>query len=291
MSFYTTDFNKLRQEPGIAPLFEALERGFKKYDIDYYLVGALARDVWMRGMNDIKPKRTTGDVDFGILIKDIESFYDLKKYLIEKEGFSPSRDNAFVLIWKSGLPVDFLPFGAIEKEGKVTVRGTGMTTIYVDGFNEVYEEGMPDVEIEEKHRFKVCTLPGIILLKLIAWDDRPEMRREDITDIADIIKHFYNIFSEIIFENYTELLADLESIDVSSRVLGIEIGNILKRSKRIAERIDNILKANLNDPEKCRLANLFASELEISVEEAVKIIQQIITGIETSAAYPKQHKL
>jgi hypothetical protein len=35
----------LRQE-GLKPLFEALERGFNHFNIDFYLVGATARDTW-----------------------------------------------------------------------------------------------------------------------------------------------------------------------------------------------------------------------------------------------------
>jgi len=40
-------FDKIRQEGDYQELLEALERGFSKFGIDYYLVGATARDVWM----------------------------------------------------------------------------------------------------------------------------------------------------------------------------------------------------------------------------------------------------
>jgi predicted nucleotidyltransferase len=36
-------------------------------------------------------------------------------------------------------------------------------------------------------------LSGIIILKLLAWDDRPEERREDKKDISDILHHFFNM--------------------------------------------------------------------------------------------------
>jgi predicted nucleotidyltransferase len=55
--------------------------------------------------------------------------------------------------------VDLLPFGAIEDENrKVTIQGTGYTSVHVDGFNEVYEEGLPEVELAGRHHFKFCTL-------------------------------------------------------------------------------------------------------------------------------------
>lgn len=59
MSYLVTDFNKIRQEKSILKILEALERGFVKFGIDYYLVGAVAREVWMRGLKDITPRKAS----------------------------------------------------------------------------------------------------------------------------------------------------------------------------------------------------------------------------------------
>ena len=185
MSSYKVSFNQLRQQPEIAEMLLAIERGFLKFDIDYYLVGAVARDVWMSGIHDIEPRRTTGDIDFAVLMNDKGTYEELKEYLISQEGFLPFKENSYVLIWKDKSQVDLLPFGAIEDEdGTVTINGLGLTNINLQGFTEVYEEGLPQLELEGKHTFKFCTLPGIVLLKLIAWDDRPEIRRDDISDCS-----------------------------------------------------------------------------------------------------------
>ena len=37
-------FNKIRSEGNYKEIFEALERGFSKFGIDFYLVGATARE-------------------------------------------------------------------------------------------------------------------------------------------------------------------------------------------------------------------------------------------------------
>ena len=184
-------FSKIREEGQLKEIFLALERGFIKFGIDFYLVGATARDVWMKGIHDLPPKRATSDIDFGIMIKDSIVFDDLKNYLIEEEGFIPSKGNEFVLLWKDKSQVDLIPFGDLESEGIVTVKGTGFTSMNVEGFKEVYEQASEEV-IAEDQRFKVCTLPGIVILKLIAWDDRPEVRRDDIDDIAEIIKNYFH---------------------------------------------------------------------------------------------------
>jgi len=45
-------FNKIRKDEDYQEILLALERGFKKFNIDYYLVGAIARDMWMRGLHE-----------------------------------------------------------------------------------------------------------------------------------------------------------------------------------------------------------------------------------------------
>lgn len=168
MSTYKISYEQLRQ-PEIAEMLSSLERGFSKFEIDFYLVGAVARDVWMSGINNIKPNRTTGDIDFAILINNKETYDALKDYLINIEEFHPYKGNDFVLIWKNKMQVDLLPFGAIEDlDGDVIANGIGLTSMSLQGFKEIYDEGLPEIEVEEKHLFKFCTLPGIVILKLIA---------------------------------------------------------------------------------------------------------------------------
>jgi predicted nucleotidyltransferase len=159
MTTYAISFEQIRQQPGLDEMLQALERGLNKFRIDFYLVGAVSRDVWMSGIHKLKPRRTTGDIDFAVFINDKGVYESLKNYLINDEGFNPYSGNAFVLLWKDGYQVDLLPFGAIEDENrKVTIQGTGYTSVHVDGFNEVYEEGLPEVELAGRHHFKFCTL-------------------------------------------------------------------------------------------------------------------------------------
>ena len=271
-------FSKIREEGQSKEIFLALERGFIKFGIDFYLVGATARDVWMKGIHDLPPKRATSDIDFGIMIKDSFVFDDLKSYLIEEEGFIPSKGNEFVLIWKDKSQVDLIPFGDLESEGIVTVKGTGFTSMNVEGFKEVYEQASEEI-ITEDQRFKVCTLPGIVILKLIAWDDRPEVRRDDIDDIAEIIKNYFHLNDEVIFEQHSDLFTDdIELAEIASQFLGREIGKIVSGNPKLVERIKGILENGLNDDNN--LAELFASESDETIEYSKSLISHIKKGIE-----------
>jgi len=258
----------------------SVERGFEKFGVDFFLVGALARDTWM-GLNNKQPKRTTADVDFAILIPDTKTFTELKDHLIKEEGFNPYHGNSFVLLWKDGTQVDLLPFGDIEDNGSVHVEGTGYTTIHVDGFREIYDEGLPEIELETGNRFKFCSLPGIVLLKLIAWDDRPEMRRKDILDISDILNHYFDIDSDNIYGNHNELFLDenAELIEIAATVLGREMGEILKRNEDIANRVKGIIEDNARLQHSSRIGAIMTEYFDNTVEDNIGLLTRILSGI------------
>ena len=281
MNSYKINYKQIRQNPEIAEMLSALERGLEKFGVDFYLVGAVARDVWMSGINNIDPRRTTGDIDFAVLINDKGTYEALKEYLIEKEGFNPYKGNAYVLIWKGQTEVDLLPFGAIEdEEGKVTMSGLGLININLQGFTEVYEEGLPQLDLEDKHQFKFCTLPGIVVLKLIAWDDRPEVRRDDIKDVSDILNHFFYMYDEEIWKNHHDLFNE-EDVDlkyIAARVMGREISKIANRNEKLFTRISEILDRNTEDIPNSKMAAIMVEYFDNTVEDNVLLLQQLKQG-------------
>lgn len=280
MSTYKINFKQLRQQPQLSEMLSALERGLNKFDIDFYLVGAVARDLWMSAINDIPPSRITGDIDFAVFIDDKGTYDNLKKYLIEVEGFSPYKGNAFVLVWKGFIQVDLLPFGEIEdKNAGVTIEGSGLTSLNMPGFKEIYDEGLPVVELEEIHKFKFCTLPGIVILKLVAWQDRPEIRRDDIKDVSNILKHFFDMYAEEIFENHNDLFGseEAELNLIAARVMGREMSKIAKRNESLFNRLQKLLEINSNNNDS-EMAKIMLEFFANTIEDNIKVIQQIKEG-------------
>lgn len=281
MKPYKINYKQLRQQPEITEMLSALERGFQKFDIDFYLVGAVARDVWMSAINNIDPRRTTGDIDFAVLLNDKGTYEALMEYLIRHEGFYPYKGNSFVLIWKDKTEVDLLPFGAIEdKDGNVSMNGLGLTSISLQGFTEVYEEGLPQLEMGETHQFKFCTLPGIVLLKMIAWDDRPEKRRDDIKDISDIMNHFFNMYDNEIWTNHNDLFdeEDADLIHIAARVPGREMSKIARRNEKLFLRIKGILDAETNNVSDSKMAAIMVEYFQNTVEDNRYLLNQLKQG-------------
>jgi predicted nucleotidyltransferase len=289
MSTYKLNFEQIRQDAKLSIMLDALERGFEKFGIDFYLIGAVSRDVWMAGINKIKPRRTTGDIDFAVYVNNKGVYEALKEYLITQEGFSSYQQNAFVLIYKDGTEVDLLPFGAIEDEDRrVTVQGTGYTSVHVDGFHEVYENSLPEVEIGN-HKFKFCSLPGIVLLKMIAWEDRPEARSGDIVDISDVFNHYFDMHSDEIYEKHSDIFTaeDAENAtltELAARVMGREIKSIAQRNEKLLARIANILDVNTADAATSKMAEIMVQYFNNTIEENLRLLQYLKMGFDEQAA-------
>jgi len=281
MPTYKINYNQLSQQPGITEMLYALQRGLEKFGIDFYLVGAVARNVWMTGINNIAPRRTTGDIDFAVLINDNGVYEALKTYLIIREGFQPYKGNEYVLIWKENLEVDLLPFVAIDDgDTKFTSNGLGLTSISLQGFTEIYNDGLPTLDLEGKHQFKFCTLPGIVLLKLIAWDDRPESRRDDIKDISDILNHFFDMNDNEIFENHHDLFEKEEASlkQIAARVMGREMSKIAKKNELLFSRIVGILDSNTLVSQNSEMAKIMVEYYDNTIDDNVQLLKHLRQG-------------
>lgn len=188
-NIYRISFSQLRQE-NLKVTFASFERALQALDIDFYLIGALARDTWF-SQQSIRALGTK-DVDFAVLISNPEKYEQLKRFLVDRQDFNET-SNKYTLRDSNGFQIDLLPFGSIEIEGKKIIDKSGFTRTDVHGFREVYEEAVKEVLFEDKHSFKVATLAGIVILKLISYDDRPELRSQDVKDIAAIIDHYFDL--------------------------------------------------------------------------------------------------
>jgi len=102
-------------------VFDTVEQTFWELEIDYYMIGALARQVWYEKVN-LKFK-ITKDVDYAALIGSHEEYQKVKDHLIEKEGYLESKKNAFVLITPEGIQVDILPLVKLSQMSALKFQG------------------------------------------------------------------------------------------------------------------------------------------------------------------------
>lgn len=270
--------NKIKHAE-LKPVFDALEEAFNRLSIDFYLIGAIARDIWYAKGNAVSTG--TRDVDFAVFIANQEDYNLLKSYLVKQKDFVVSKTNAFVFISPEGLVVDILPFGEIEIDDSVHITVEGLTSIRVNGFKEVFESGTERLELETGHAFQVATLPSIVLLKLISYDDRPEQRLKDPGDIASIIQNYFDLQSDNIYENHTDLFdnADFTLQKASARIIGREIKTIIESNSDLKQRITDILISHINHADDSIFIRNMQTGDNFVLSVAVDWLNEMLKGI------------
>jgi predicted nucleotidyltransferase len=264
-------------------VFDMLEESFTATGVDFYLIGAQARNAWYSKGNIIAG--STKDADFAVLINNESDYDTVKKYLVSRYGFTESKQNAFVMLSPGGLPVDLLPFGAIEIDHVIVRHHNGLNNINVNGFNEVYKKGTEMMRMNTGHEFVVASLSSIVLLKLIAFDDRPEQRQKDALDIDGIFTHYFELQSDVIYKDHIVIFED-ESLqqaevslnEISAIVIGREMKKIISNNEELTARINGILDRHILERENSLFVKGMLVNSEDTVENKLKLLENVRRG-------------
>ena len=266
------------KEISLRDILNTLEEAFHALGVDFYLIGAFAKDHWYssKGLRT----RQTKDVDFAVLVQSAAVYQALRAYLKGKQ-FIDTKENAFVMISPDGVQVDILPFGEIEIDGHVTFEGEGMTSISVNGFREVYEAGTESIDMQTKYSFKAATLPAIVLLKLIAYDDRPEQRLKDAGDIAGILMNYFELQSDLIYDHHHDLFEkeERELTEIAAIVVGREIKKICADNSQLHNRIQRIVSDEIDKIDKSAFLRAMMRETGKTLEEMNDLLMNMLEGI------------
>lgn len=275
------------QPAGLGAAMAALQRGFAHFGIDFYIIGAVARDIWLTQIYDEPDRRTTKDLDLAVFIHDTAEYEALQAWLIEQEGFVLAQSSAFCLLYPSApgnVTVDLMPFGAIADEaGDVYFSGRGMERISTVGFTEVLAEATT-VTIPTGEQWRVVTLPGIVVLKLVAWQDRPE-RGKDAVDVWNLLAVYFDLVTNDVYATHLDLLTEEETPDTSNltllvgaRVLGRQVQQLLA-GRPVQARLLALLADQLRLGEASPLARAMSRQGP-EIATCLAALQALRTGIE-----------
>lgn len=259
-------------------VYNILEKVFAQFSIVYYLVGANARDVQLYKAG-IKPTRGTADIDFAVMVPDFKVYDDLFEALVG-HGFRKVYEKYRMIYDKTDTVIDFMPYGEIEQEYTVTFTERNLT-LSVLGFREVGENTENFSPEEENYNLPVSPIEGIMILKLVAWNDKPDSRIKDLEDIAFLLKNGWNIYENEAYENHLDLFdEDFEQTKVAAQIIGRKMKPILELNSKLKQTITTILENAIK--EKPRTENLeivFAKNLDKTIEETTKILALLLKGI------------
>ena len=252
-----------------------------------FIVGAQARDLLLQYAYDLPVRRATNDIDFGIVVASWDEFTKPRDALIASEKFQSHKTMRQRLVHESGLLIDLVPFGDLEKpSGQIAWPPDFSVVMTTVGFREAYDNSI-DVRIADDLTVKVASLAGLALMKIVAWDDRRFER--DAQDIGVIMKHYLDagnqdrVYSEQ-GDGFDLLNEDFDYEKASARMLGRDVGRLLNVSSRpIVERVLEtadeaggialatvMVRNNANYHGDFELALSMLTELHIGISERVQ---------------------
>lgn len=224
----------------ILPIFEQ----FEPYVNECFLIGAASRDVLFAEYRGIAPPAATADIDFALGVSSWEAFDDVKQHLINSHGY---KQHAFShrLITETGRAVDLVPYGDIEAaDGTITLPEESLKELTVLGFDAVSHATL-DAVINGSCRVRIASPASMILLKLIAWSDRPRHREKDILDVMYILKHFGSFLEKNAWIDFPDIM-DEDPFDwmvASARMIGREVAILARTDERCVRRLQSVFEA------------------------------------------------
>lgn len=266
--------------PYFGEVLGLIDEVLQQHGVPYYLIGANAISLQLLRQGEA-PLRGTKDIDFAIMVSSFAQYDAVKGDLVAR-GFQPVRLPFTLRHVEHDVVIDLLPFGEIEENDTVNFTERRVDLVVL-GFRETLSD-TDTIRLDSAYTVQVPPLAGIVILKLIAWSDRPEMRGTDLDDIYRIVSVYHDLLFDEIVERYSDLLLR-EPYDqrlIAARVLGYKIAPIAGKSAKLEQRIVRILDDNIRVSKKSGIAERWAADHGLTTDYARQLLSELRTGIMTS---------
>jgi predicted nucleotidyltransferase len=256
-------------------------------EIPFFLVGAKARDIFFSAIHDIKTTRASLDIDIGISVNSWDDVTRLIDAMLSTGQFETVNKIGSRFKHKNGALVDIVPFGKIENPPASIQWPTGdhaiMSTI---GFSEAFENSMtirlrndPTLDVQ------ICTPSAMVLLKLIAWDEKYPNRSKDAQDIQYILEKYIDVDDSRLYEEDIDLLTedDFDYGRAGARIIGRDIAKIAEKDTMTA--ITEILERETGADSNLKLIvdmNTGRRDLEGQYQASRALLNQLKRGLTES---------
>lgn len=274
----TSTLPDFSNKPDLLPLAQVVQalRAAGVGEDDCLLIGAAARDLWLKHGYDIDPGRETLDTDFAVAVADWDAYFRMREALIASGEFAPRQGSAtHRLRHRSGAPLDVIPFGGVERLDRTIAWPPAQTEVFdCFGLREALADSCA-MALPGGVAVRVASIPALALLKLTAWRDRKHERR----DAKDLLLYLRKYLDCDQLDRAATECPDLFEVDdfdyevIGARLLGRHMGALLDANAAavllpiLAGEVDpqgNALLAHQSGLEisrACRLLQALSDEL------------------------------
>ena len=267
-------------DPAIVAVLRAVHAAAHAQRLDFFIAGALARDIWLDYIYQVPVARLTRDIDVGIQVSSWGEFEGLRERLISDAAFTPDAHRLHRLFMpSSGVPLDIVPFGGVEdSERRIAWPPEGETVMSLLGFAEAFRAA-PLLELAPQLSVRVTSLAGLAALKLFSWSERGRETNRDAVDFWMILRNYGDpCHRERLLLEEDEMLT-AEDYDVrraGARLLGADMGQIL--GGQGAALLSGLIAAELNDTGSQRLLNVVMKQAAAE-DEYTRFREQLLAVV------------
>jgi predicted nucleotidyltransferase len=236
----------------------------------------------LRHVHDIEPGRQTKDVDFAVMVPDWATFAALRAALIGGGAFSERAGPAtHRLRHQSGLPLDIVPFGGIERADRTIAWPPDQSTVFdCFGAREAFNATVL-VLLPQAVTARVASIPALALLKVTAWQDRKYSHPgRDADDLLLYLRSYMDCGTiDRAARDHSDLFAaeDYDHEAAGACLLGRDMALLLDRPA--IERLLAILlpQSDTQGP------LLLAKQSGLELEKARRLIDAVCEGLTVKA--------
>jgi len=268
-------------DPFIMAIYEQIARVAKAQGVEFFIVGATARDLVLHHGYGIEVRRATRDIDLAVQVSNWDEFQNLKDSLIATGEFADTKMTQR-LQYRESIPVDIVPFGAItEADGSINWPPNFATRMSILGFAEAYEDALP-VRLNNGPEIEVyvASPTSLAALKLIAWKERAPGNTKDATDLIYIIQNYLDIGNHERLQNeHRDLMDDdFDYVRAGARLLGRDMAQVL--SDAAIEAVRHILQTETTEGDKYPLVeDMSRGEPGEVLQENIQLLRKLEQGI------------
>ena len=252
-------------------------------DADFLVVGAMSRDLLLHYGHGVPITRATSDIDLGLAVAGWEEFQQLRDAYLGSGHFTPGQPGNHRLVHRSGVPVDLIPFGGVEREDGTIMWPEDNAVMGVLGYREARATAVEILLPDETSVATVC-LPMLAILKLVAWSERHTYTpRKDANDLFLVLSNYlHGENNERLFDVGAHLL-DKDDFDygvAGAWLAGYDaarcIANNSNQPRRVLDAVWKILNVEADADGNLRLVGETGTKAPI----ALKLLAGFRDGIE-----------
>jgi len=227
-------------DPVTLEVLRQVDRAARELALDYFVVGAMAQDILLNNVFGLSAGRATRDVDLAVAVEEWSRFEAIKARLVETGLFNSDAKVAHRLYYRAvsggrDYPLDLVPFGGVELPGsEIAWPPDRAVVMNVAGYGEAFTSAIL-VEAEPGFAVRVASLPGLAILKLIAWTDRGASDPRDAIDLAILLRQYEAAGNEERLFGTEIGVLDIVNYDLdlaAARLLGMDAGRIAAPTTR-----------------------------------------------------------